>query len=342
MIARKHLFLGLVALFVLSACQTRETNNTSETITGIKPVVVTEKTPTDTDDPAIWVNHQNPGKSLIIGTDKGDENGGLFVFNLQGQLIDSLSVYPLKRPNNVDIEYGFQYNSTLIDIAVCTERHTNTIRVFQLPEMKAIDNGGIPVFANQEQRSPMGIALYKDPQGAIHAIVSRKEGPKQGYLQILRLDCDSTGHIIGKESSYFGQFSGMKEIEALFVDDASSHLYYSDENFGVRKYDLNTLEELQVFGQEDFMEDNEGISLASDSMAYLLVSDQQANAFNVYSHSDHQWITKFAVDAKQSDGSETYVGYLNKDFPEGIFVVMSEGAVFHYYDWRDIKEILPK
>ncbi|MCR9155150.1 MAG: phytase [Bacteroidetes bacterium] len=338
----KNALLPVSAGLLLYACQPGVETQSSETIIGIKPVVVTDQTPTDTDDPAIWVNPNDPGKSLIIGTDKGDENGGLFVFNLEGKLIDSLSVYPLLRPNNVDVEYGFKWDTSLIDIAVCTERITNKIRVFRLPDMEAIDNGGIPVFADQQQASPMGISLYKDSAGAIHAIVSRKEGPSDGYLQMLKLAYDSIGSVKAGASTYFGKFSGKKEIESLFVDDAKAELYYSDENFGVRKYDLKTLKEISVFGQGDFKEDNEGISLAKDSSAYLLISDQQANAFNVYSHSANKLIGKFGVEALESDGSESYIGYLNEQFPEGIFVAMSEGAVFHYYDWRDIKKTIAK
>lgn len=332
-------FLGL-ALLALGACQPQAEQDSSQSIVGIKPVVVTDKTPTDTDDPAIWVNPKDPSESLIIGTDKGKDNGGLFVFNLEGKLIDSLSVYPLLRPNNVDVEYGFRWDTILVDIAVCTERNTNSIRVFRLPEMEPIDNGGIPVFANQEQDAPMGISLYKDKQAEIHAVVSRKEGPKENYLQMLHLTYDTNGYVVADQSVYFGKFSGHKEIEALCVDDAASHLYYSDENYGTRKYNLNTLQELSVFGGEDFQDDNEGISLALDSNAYLLISDQQANTFNVYDRETNRFITKFGVEAIESDGSETYIGYLNEQFPEGIFVAMSEGAVFHYYDWRDVKKLI--
>lgn len=329
---------------VLLACQSpkspsSETEN-METIAGLKPVIVSDATPTDTDDPAIWVHPENPARSLILGTDKGDTNGGLFVFNLEGELVDSLSVYPLLRPNNVDIEYGLSNDSLSIDIAVCTERGSNSIRVFSLPDMQAIDNGGIPVFTNSEQRAPMGIALYKS-EGGIQAIVSRKEGPQEGHLELLNLELDSNGIVNAGSSTLFGAFSGQKEIEALFVDDAMGHLYYSDENYGIRKYDLRSLKELKSFGQNDFKEDNEGISLAMDSTAYILISDQQANAFNVYHRESNDFILKFGVEALESDGSETYIGYLNEQFPEGLFVCMSEGAVFHYYDWRDIKALLP-
>jgi 3-phytase len=328
-------------LMVGTACQ-GPSKKDSETTTGIKPVVVTDKTPTDTDDPAIWVNFDDPAQSLIIGTDKGDTNGGLFVFNLDGKLVDSLSVYPLMRPNNVDIEYGFDFGGEQIDIAVCTERNTNSIRVFSLPTMQAIDNGGISVFTDQKERAPMGITLYRDDSLNIHAIVSRKTGPKNGYLQILSLAYDTNGFVVADRSQYFGQFSGKKEIEALYADDAMAQLYYSDETFGVRKYDLNTLQEISVFGKNDFTDDNEGISLGVDSTAYLLVSDQQAHAFNVYTRKDNKWRNKFSVEAIESDGSETYVGYLNENFPEGIFVCMSEGAVFHYYDWREVKKAINK
>ncbi len=322
------------------ACKQASQENNSTTATGLKPVVVTHQTPDDTDDPAIWVNQKDPSQSLIIGTDKGDENGGLFVFNLAGELVDSLSFYPLKRPNNVDIEYGFQWDSTILDIAVCTERNTNSIRVFSLPDMQPIDNGGIAVFEDQALRAPMGIGLYKDEQGYIHAIVSRKEGPADGYLQMLRLVYDTAGFVVADQSVYFGKFSEQKEIEALFVDDARAELYYSDETFGVRKYDLKTLRELGVFGQSDFKDDNEGISLAPDSSGFLLISNQQAHTFNVYNRLDNRLIAEFGVEAKESDGSETYLGYLNEKFPEGIFVCMSEGAVFHYYDYRDIKKVI--
>ncbi len=340
---KKSILASVVSASFVASCQLSEpkTDNidSQKTIAGLEPVIVSDTTPTDTDDPAIWINPEDPSKSLIIGTDKGDTNGGLFVFNLEGKLIDSLTVYPLQRPNNVDVEYGLSRDSLSIDIAVCTERGTNSIRVFQLPEMKAIDGGGIPVFSGDSLQAPMGIALYKNAEG-IHAIVSRKEGPKTGYLHIIALSLDSTGMVSGTHFQNFGNFSGLKEIEALFVDDKSDRLYYSDENYGTRVYDLETLKELTVFGQGDFKEDNEGISMANDSLTYLLISDQQAHAFNVYSGDSLQLLTKFGVKAQQSDGSETYIGYLNDTFPEGIFVCMSEGAVFHYYDWRDIKALL--
>ena len=49
------------------------------------------------DDPAIWINKNNPDKSLIIGTDK---KGGLAVYNLDGSEVKYYSAGSL---NNCDL-----------------------------------------------------------------------------------------------------------------------------------------------------------------------------------------------------------------------------------------------
>ncbi len=70
----------------------------------VAPVVVTEQTPVDSDDPAIWINPDDPSQSLILGTDKG---GAVVVFDLDGKIIPEQTVTGLQRMNNIDVEYGF-------------------------------------------------------------------------------------------------------------------------------------------------------------------------------------------------------------------------------------------
>lgn len=69
----------------------------------VKPTVVTEALPHDTDDPSIWIHPTDASKSIIVGTDK-DTDGGLYAFDLKGKIVAKSEV--LKRPNNVDIAYG--------------------------------------------------------------------------------------------------------------------------------------------------------------------------------------------------------------------------------------------
>jgi len=252
----------------------------------------------------------------------------------------------------VDVEYGLVLNGVPTDIAVTTERFTNKLRVFSLPDMKPVDNGGIEIFEGQDQRAPMGIALYKRPSdNTIFAIVGRKEGPTDGsYLWQYRLEDDCTGNVKGTKIREFGTWSGKKEIEAIAVDDELGYVYYSDEGVGVRKYYAdpdaeNANQELALFGTDGFAEDHEGISIykVNDGTGYILVSDQQANAFRIFKREgepddphNHQLVKIVPVSCNESDGSEVTNAVLNETFPVGLFVAMSDNRTFQYYSWTDI------
>jgi len=317
----------------------------------IQPLVTTEATRFDTDDPAIWIHPTEPSQSLIVGTDK-DQNGALYVYDLSGKIIEGKTVRDLQRPNNVDIEYGLILSGKPVDIAVTTERMANKIRVFSLPDMKSVDKGGIDVFVGDSLRAPMGIALYKRPSdGAVFAIVGRKEGPTDGsYLWQYRLENDGTGGVKGTKVRSFGGYSGKKEIEAICVDDALGYVYYSDEQFGIRKYTAdpdvpNCNEELALFGTQDFTDDMEGISIyqIDDGTGYILVSDQQANAFRIFKREgepgdphNHQLVKVVYTSTMESDGSDVTNAVLNETFPVGLFVAMSDDRTFQLYSWADI------
>jgi len=137
------------------------------------------------------------------------------VYDLQGKIQEDKVVRNLKRPDNVDIEYGLILNNKATDIAVTTERFTHKLRIFALPEMKPVDNGGIEVFENEtgaEFRDLMGIALYKNKAGKIYAIVGRKSGPTDGtYLWQYLLEDDGTGQVKATLVRKFGAYSGKKK-----------------------------------------------------------------------------------------------------------------------------------
>ena len=345
---KNHLLLIFFLIFLISCFQTKQ-----EAVT---PEFITEKTTHDTDDPAIWVNPDNVNQSLIIGTDK-DSDGALYVFDLQGKIVHKTET--LKRPNNVDVAYALPINdSVIVDIAVTTERERNMLRVFLLPDMVSIDNGGISVFADEQQRSPMGIALYsrRDSLGKneIFAIVSRKEGPAEGYLHQYKLSADANGNVVGEQVRVFGKYSGKKEIESVAVDNELGYIYYSDEQTGVRKYYADPEkgnDELALFGTTGFKEDNEGISVykTGDKTGYILVSNQANHSFKVFPREgsatnphEHIEIVDIPVRATESDGSDVINLNLGEPFVKGIFVAMSDDKTFHYYDWRKFQEYIDK
>ncbi len=336
-----QLLLLAILFLALAACQ-----NTTDPA-ALQPDFVTDPTPVDTDDPAIWINPADPMQSLILGTDKGDANGGIYVFDLQGKMIKEKCITDQPRPNNIDVVYGFVLNGDTIDIAVFTLRNGDNIRVLRLPDMTFIDGGGIDVFADDAVQSPMGIGLYKKPTtGEFFAILSRKSGPDGSYLWQYLLSADSTGVVTGEVVRRFGAFKGGKEIEAIAVDDELGHVYYSDEGAGVRKYHADpdsSNAELAFFAQEDFRDDHEGISIypTGPGVGYILVSDQQANRFHVFNRaSPHERVAIIPMSTNQSDGSEVTNVALGDLYPKGFFVAMSDDRTFQIYNWEKFENFI--
>jgi 3-phytase len=349
------IFATLFLAFAYGCKQKAEVKNDvieSASFKLIAPSVVTEKVKHDSDDPAIWINQNNPEDVLIVGTDKGGDtgDGGLYLFNLEGKKIDSIR--PLKRPNNVDIAYNFKLNGKLYDIAVCTERNAKSIRVFSLPNLQPLDGGGLQVFEGEADslRDPMGIALYTEPVSKnIYAIVGRKTGPKDGtYLWQYMLEDNGKGQVKATLKRKFGFYSGLKEIESIAVDNELGFIYHSDEMYGIHKsyaHPDSSNVELALFGQTGFTEDIEGISIykTSGTTGFLLVSDQQASKFRIFkregekanSH-QHSEITFRTLQIVESDGSDV-THHSTKKFPKGFFVAMTDDGTFQIYDWRDLK-----
>lgn len=310
----------------------------------VQPIIVTGPVKHDSDDPAIWIHPTDPSKSLIVGTDK-DEDGALYVFDLQGKTKQVVS--GLKRPNNVDIAYGLVLGGKKIDYAVTTERHTHKLRFFSLPNMEPIDNGGISVFegeAGKMARDGMGIAVYTAKDGTQYAIVGRKNGQDGAYLWQYKLGDDGTGNVQATLVRKFGHYSGKKEIEAIAVDNELGFVYYSDEQYGVRKYYADPEkgnEQLTEFAKTGFSEDHEGISVykTRGNKGFVLVSDQGANRFHIFDRTGTHALRKIIkVAASHSDGSEITERPLNDTFRHGLFVVMSDDRTFHYYRVEDILE----
>lgn len=334
--------LPLLLTFLTIACQ-------SSAQTVVKPVVITDTVRHDTDDPAIWINPKDPAQSLVIGTDK-DQDGGLYVFDLKGEIVRE--VHDLKRPDNVDVAYGLTLAGKPTDIAVTTERFTHKLRIFSLPDMKPVDNGGLEMFVGDTAnrfRDLMGIALYKNPAGVLYAMVGRKSGPTDGsYIGQYRLEDDGNGQVRATLVRKFGAYSGKKEIESIAVDAEPGYVYYSDEGVGVRKYYADPAkgnQELALFAKTGFKEDHEGISIykTGPKTGYILVSDQGANQFHIFKREGeagnpnaHNLIKIVKVAAQVSDGSDVTNVALGKQFPHGLFVVMSDDKTFHYYRWEDV------
>ena len=332
---KAYLFI-LLGMSSLVACKSK--------LPEIKADVITEKTPHDTDDPAIWINREEPARSIVFGTDKDEVNGGIYAFNLDGEIIHEKSLTNVSYPNNIDVEYGFALSdSTFTDVIVFSEREKHQIRMFSIPDMKPLDDGGFKVFEDEtdpDMKRPMGVSLYKNPKnGSVQAIVSRKVGPTENYLYQYELVSDSLGvkaNLVRK----FGAFSGQKEIEAIAVDDSSGYVYYSDEGMGIRKYHANPErgnEELAFFGADYFKDDIEGIAIAKyEDKGYLIVSNQQAHTFNIFDLETNAFVKEINLGTIETDGCDVVTTNLGERFPNGLFVSMNDERNFFFHDLKKL------
>jgi 3-phytase len=311
----------------------------------IVATTITEKTPHDTDDPAIWINKNNPEASIVFGTDKDEVNGGVYAFDLDGNIIKEKSITNISYPNNVDVAYDFKLtDSTSTDIIVFSEREKNQIRLFSVPDMRPLDNGGFKVFEDEitiEMKRPMGVALYKNPETEQTSVfVSRKNGPVNGYLYQYQLVSDSLG-VKANFIRKVGEFSGHKEIEAIAVDDEAGFVYYSDEGFGIRKYHANPEKgnsELALFGAEYFKDDIEGIAIAKyETKSFLIVSNQQAHTFNIFNLETNVFIKELNLGTLETDGCDVTTTPLGSKYPNGLFVSMNDEKDFFFHDLAKLK-----
>lgn len=340
-----------VAALAFTTSLTAKPGKTEPAPGAVQPRLITEPTRHDTDDPAIWINPANPAESLILGTDKNTD-GALYVWGLDGKIKHDKVIRGLVRPNNVDVAYGVTLGGQKVDLAILTERYAHRLRAYRLPDMAPVDAGGIPVFQGEPARDCMGIALYTRPaDGALFAIVSRSDyqSPQKGYLHQYRLVDDGTGTLRGVFTRSFGDWSGTKEIEAIAVDHELGHVYYADEGYGIRKYHADPAaddadEQLAAFGLDGFAEDREGISLykTGPGTGFILVSNQQNNSLRVFRREGttadphaHAFVADIDISTIESDGSDV-TSFPLPGFPNGLFVAMSNGKVFHFYSWDDL------
>lgn len=328
--------IGMMLALVVVACKK---NNLPE----IKAKVITEQTVNDTDDPAIWVNKANPEASIVFGTDK-ESNGAIYAFDLDGKIIEEKTIKNMQRPNNVDLVYGFPLtDSTSTDIIVFTEREKMQIRMFSVPDMTPLDNGGFPVFtdATGEEQLPMGVALYQNPKTkAVSAIVGRKTGPAKNYLYQYGFSVDSLGTVKAELLRKFGAFSGKKEIEAIAVDPEMGFVYYSDEQHAIRKYHADPTKgdaEISSFGGDKFQEDIEGIAIARyGEKGYIIVSNQQKHSFVIFDRLTNAYVNEVNLGTIETDGCDVTTEALGAKFPNGLMVSMNDNKNFYYHDLGEV------
>ncbi|MCC7492386.1 MAG: phytase [Fimbriimonadaceae bacterium] len=327
----------------------------------LRPVRATAAVADDADDPAVWVHPTDPSQSLIIGTNKAEApRGALVVFGLDGQIVQTIT--PLDRPNNVDVEQGCQLGRRHLDLVVTAERKQSQLRIYAVDattrRLREVTwTGHTGVFAGEpgERAACMGVALYKRPRdGAVFAVVSRKEGPAGRYLWQYRLGLAPDGRVgLTKVREFGSSAGGGSEIEAVAVDDELGRAYYADEDHALYEVaadpdapDAATAP--RAFGQVGFHGDREGLAIwrTGPRSGWLVASDQVTGGgpLRVYPRLSPSADAAAVIPtpADECDGLEVCAAALGPDFPQGILVMMNSGGRnFLLFSLADLRPHLP-
>ncbi|MCF4967012.1 hypothetical protein CV014_07695 [Nostoc sp. CMAA1605] len=306
----------------------------------------------DADDPAIYVNANDPSASLVLTVVK---NAGLRVYDLSGNLLQTFNPGDI-RYNNIDLQYGFNLGGESIDIAVASDRNNDKLVIFKINPnpttpgeyLEDITDSSIgtlfqgapfePPYSSDE-RSAYGIALYRSPvTNDYYAFVNRRETGDVAQFKLIDQGNGKIGAELVREFTIPTEEGIDPQTEGMVADQEMGYLYIGQENVGIWKFDAepngrNTgklVDKIKDLGGSYLTDDVEGLTIyyGQNGQGYLLVSSQGDNTFAVYNRGgDNEYLGRFAVgnngsidSVQESDGADVVNVPLGANFPYGLFV----------------------
>jgi 3-phytase len=274
------------------------------------------------DDPAIWVNPNDPAQSVIIGTDK---RGGLAVYELSGKQIQYL---PDGQMDNVDLRDGFKLDGQTVAIVTASNRKDNSIAIYKInPQSRTLEN--VAARKIKHGLTVYGMCMYRSAKtGKIYYFGTSKSGEVEQWELF-----ESNGKVDAKKTRNFKLGS---VVEGCVADDELGHFYVAEEAVGIWKFGAEPetgAEHIQVakVGDGHLFADVEGLAIAygKDGAGYLITSSQGNHSYVVYRREgNNEFVKKFRVSAgegvdgcEETDGIDVTTANLGPSFPHGVFVV---------------------
>jgi len=287
------------------------------------------------DDPAIWVNKNNPSKSVIIGTNK---KGSLNTYNLQGELVAS---HKVGRVNNVGVAYDWTPQH---DIAVASNRSSNSMSVFFIDKKtgELTFNTNIPTPLNDIY----GLCVFSINNNT-QILVNSTDGRYLRYL--LNASTDVNSNAIAKtntdthtnnasmiektdhsqvSATLIHDFELPSQPEGCVVDSDAEIAYLGEEGSGIWALDVSGIKTMPsstlakaanknasnelinktpmfiIPIQSPVTADIEGLSLFDvDGVRYLIASSQGNNQYAVYeSEAPYKLVGMISIGANYDKG----------------------------------------
>jgi 3-phytase len=306
------------------------------------------------DDPAIWVDRQDPGRSVVIATDK---KLGLNVYDLDGKLIHSVAD---GRMNNVDVRDGFAFGGRAITLVAATNRTRKSISLYQYDaqarQLQALPGGDLATGFDD----PYGLCMYRSARNGAYYVFANDSA--DGRVRQWKISTKG-GKIAGE---LVREIVVGSQAEGCAADDELGHLYVAEEDVALWQYsaeprDGSRRTSIDSVEKGHLQDDIEGLSIyyGANGAGYLVVSNQGEDNYAVYRReAGNEYLGKFAVvanseagidGASETDGLDIVSTPLGEHFPEGLLVVQdgrnlmpTERQNFKYVSWKDALRALRK
>jgi 3-phytase len=229
------------------------------------------------DDPAIWVDPQDPARSVIIGTDKKGDHG-LVVYDLSGAELQSVGDTSM---NNVDVRPRVLLGGDERVVVVASTIEERSLEVFTLdPETRTLGAAGAAPLDTGIRAS--GVCLYQPSDDTLFVVVSAGNGSVQQWAL--------TAGNEGIEGELARELRFESQVEGCVADDATGRLYVSEETRGIWSLsaDPSAADDRELIdtvgGAGGLEADIEGLAIAryDDGAAFLVASSQGNDRFVVY------------------------------------------------------------
>lgn len=281
------------------------------------------------DDPAVWINSENPEKSLILGTNKKE---GLYAYDLQGKEVSYIKAGKI---NNVDLRDGFKYKGKDVVLVAASNRSLNAVSLFYIDKDSLILSDTVANIPSTVD-DVYGLCMYHDRKADdFYVIVNGKDGVFEQW----KIFCKKEG---GPTYELSRTFKVASQPEGVAADDETDMIYLGVEEDAVYKLSANPADTATMQKVADSDKTSSHISYDIEGMevfkykgeTYLMVSVQGNFSYAVYKVGEtDEYIGTFTVTdgatdgAEETDGLDVVATDALPDFPGGI-IVLQDG--FNY------------
>ncbi|HMQ48056.1 MAG TPA: phytase [Saprospiraceae bacterium] len=308
------------------------------------------------DDPAIWVDSNDPSRSMIIGSNK---KGGIETYDLEG---NEIAYYPVGRINNVDVAYQVKMGARKVDIVGGSNRSDQSIAILRIdPTTRHLVNAtdGAFLVDTALMDDVYGFCFYQSKKnGVTYALLNAKNGRFQQYLLTTEQDT-LLGLKLVREVKFDSQ------VEGMVADSEYGIVYIGEEDRGVWKMDAepdgsSERQLIPMSGSDNpnIAYDVEGLTLYERGRdGYLVVSSQGNFSYAVFDRKgSNPYLFSFKIlgtestdGVEETDGIQAISDSLGIAFPNGLLIAQDgfnkkgdqpAPQNFKLVDWRKIEALI--